>query len=471
MLRKLTELSIGPIIGAALSFLILPVLAWSFEPEIVGQYIIFMVLANLFTTIIGVELYQSYVREYYEFKNHPALIKACFFPVLVMYSIFIGSLTLFGRNIFESLNIEVGWPALLMLALTVFCNVFIQICSHIVRMNGTAIQYSASQATPKLFLMCALLIVSWLKSDNDFLDLVSLQFSALFASISIYIYLCRHSLARALAIKLDLPQMMSSIKFSVPLLFSGLCLWGLYSVDRLFLARFFDKEEVAIYAMAISFASGVSLFSMVISNIWHPWVYRNLESGRLTPEILCPIIHAITCGSLLIWSLFGCFSWVLPAILPRQYSDIHYLLFIVVSSPLMTLISEFTVVGASAMRRTGFLMMASALSLIVNVVINIVLTPSMGANGCSISLMLAAFVFLIFRTEASARLWKSFPRAKLYVWVSAYMITSLFLAIIKTNIFISSTLWMAILGIMLVSYRKELKILYLKIIVARRKLE
>ena len=128
--------------------------------------------------------------------------------------------------------------------------------------------------------------------------------------------------------------------------------------------------------------------------------------------------------------------------------------------PLFYLLSETTVVGIGISRRSGYSMLASIAAIIVNVALNYVLIPSYGAAGAALATCYSFLVFFIVRTEASAYLWVSLPRLKVYIIVFLYLIvtTALFICTKIININFSIlfiVLWIFLVFLSMLLYRKR----------------
>jgi O-antigen/teichoic acid export membrane protein len=110
----------------------------------------------------------------------------------------------------------------------------------------------------------------------------------------------------------------------------------------------------------------------------------------------------------------GSLSWVLDFVLPHQYQSVKFLVLATVAQPLLYLLSEITGAGIGVTRRSGFAVLATGISLVACVGLNVLLIPLIGAAGAALAGMLAFWLLFILKTEVSARVWQQFPRFKLY---------------------------------------------------------
>ncbi|WP_372871868.1 oligosaccharide flippase family protein [Paenalcaligenes niemegkensis] len=69
--KKIAAFAIGPIGGALLSLITLPVITWFFTQEDVGRIAMFQVAISFSVLLFSLGLDQSYVREFHEEKISP----------------------------------------------------------------------------------------------------------------------------------------------------------------------------------------------------------------------------------------------------------------------------------------------------------------------------------------------------------------------------------------------------------------
>ena len=78
--KKIAEFALGPIAGAFLGFISLPIMAWFFTIEDIGRLAMLNVVTGFSTLLFSLGLDQAYVREYHEVTNKPALFKETLCP-------------------------------------------------------------------------------------------------------------------------------------------------------------------------------------------------------------------------------------------------------------------------------------------------------------------------------------------------------------------------------------------------------
>jgi len=434
-LKKLLVMCLGPMGAALIAFLTLPIMARIYRPNVVAQYSIFISVTTLVTSLIGFELYQNYVREYYHHvKELPKFVASNFAPILVSYPLFVVALVFYGDRISDYMKITSFTHFSIYLGIAVLLGVWIQIASHIVRMEGTPLQFSISLIVPKLCFLFFILLIGGMNEGaaSDFLIIALLVAAAIGSAY--YSFICRKYSIMHCSRFIDLLISFYSIKFAFPLLISGLLTTVPIVLDRLILAHYGSMGQVAVYTIVTSIAGAVSLIAAIVANLWHPWIYRKYSEGTLTLPLIQSLMTLASLGISIMWSL----SWIAASLvhlfLPDYYSSVTFLLGGYIASPLLLLFSDFTVVGIALKRQTIFIFIAGLVGCAVSILFFILLIPQYLASGAVASIVTGSLGIFLIRTEFSSRLLGGFSRWRIYFLVTLYFSQSLFILFAKTGL-------------------------------------
>lgn len=454
--RKIIHFAIGPIGAAALSLITLPFVTWFFSVEDVGRLTMLQVTLGLSVSLFSLGLHQAYVREYHEENDKGALLKAAMLPgaaLLIFCSVVLVLLPYSISEVF--FDIDSGKLTFL-LVLGVFSSFLINSLAHILRMQERGLAFSATQVLPRLALLIFIGLILLLGLTNSFENLMSMSVLSLISSLTLFLGLTRRSWLPALQAKLNVVLMKKMLRFSLPLLAGSLAYWGLTTMDRFFLRLYSGLEELGVYAVSATLAGAVGVVSTIFSNLWHPMVYKWVKEG-VDPSRIQRVYENMMIFVALLWSSAGMLSWVLVYFLPAEYKAIEYLIVACISMPLFYMLSETTVVGIGITRKTSFSMFASIAAFVVNALLNYILIPEYGASGAALASVVAFFVFFVLRTESSAYLWQSFPRVKLYIVSSCYMIATVVMVLNKAGIKHFIFVWMVVLLVTILLFAVRLK--------------
>ena len=97
--RKILAFAVGPIGGALLALITLPIISWLFSQEDVGKLAMLQVAIGFSTLLFSLGLDQAYVREFHEVSDPPALFKHAIVPGFLLLSLTLMILLSFGGRL------------------------------------------------------------------------------------------------------------------------------------------------------------------------------------------------------------------------------------------------------------------------------------------------------------------------------------------------------------------------------------
>lgn len=455
-INKIIGFAVGPIASAILGLVLVPTIAWSFSPEDVGRLNLLQVTLSfsLLLTLLGLD--QAYLREYHGCENPSTLLKACFLPGFLVLLACVISTMAFGRDLARWLY---GKDDLLLYTLTLFCifvNYISRFLSLILRMQERGLAFSMSQVIPKVLQLVLLGAVVWLGVQRSFLTLLLITVASMVAVVLVYTWNTRLQWCPALKARPSAALIRTLLKFGTPLVFSGLAYWGLTATSALLLRSHSTLGELGVYAVTNSFAGVAVIFQSIFSVVWAPTVYKWVNEGVDMARVdgIASQALAMACG---IFALVGCLSWLTDYLLPQHYAGVKYLVVCAIAPPLLYTLSEITAVGIGITRRTMLTVWVTLAALVTNVLLNLWLLPTQGAAGAVTANAVAYAVFFMARTEASAKVWRQFSRARLHIHVL------LFIGLAIATVWLGPVLpfhyafvWLLVLSLLALSFKTEL---------------
>jgi O-antigen/teichoic acid export membrane protein len=415
---KVRSYLVGSLSVAFLGFITLPIITWYYSVESIGRIAMLQVASNLVMLFFTLGLDHAYVREFYESKRRDELLRATMLPGIITLII--------------ALIVCLAYPSFLSLALfdisshvngyiISLCFISILLTRYltlVLRMRDRGWSFSLVQVIPKV-LFLGMVFVYTLTSDKPIFQelLYSHAISIIVASIALF-WLTRRDWVAALKTKINYIELKSLIRFSFPLIFSGLAFWVLTSVDRFFLKEYSTYDELGVYSVSASFASVAIVFQSVFCTVWMPTVYKWLSVDSLfAEENIKHTIKLVFVVVVIIFTLAGSLSWLVTYLLPEAYREVQYVLVSCLGFPLLYGLSEATAVGIGISKKTKYNLLATLLAMIANVAGNYMLVPLFGAAGAAVSTCISFGIFFILRTEFSGYLWMVVPRFNMYFWV------------------------------------------------------
>lgn len=455
-IKKISSFAFGPIASAFLGLMTVPLIAWGFSPEDVGRFNLYQVTVSfvLLLTVLGLD--QAYVREYHEVNDKGKLLRSCALPGLL----FLIVLTLFATNYYDEVSSYLYGFADLNLYLLTIISFYVSYASRflslMLRMEERGWAYSLTQILPK-FVHLLFLIVIWVFS-------IKTDFSVLLASVVgsgclvllLYGWNCRSETFKALNARTDIDTLVPLMKFGSPLIFSSLVYWGLTATTTLSLRFWSTLDELAVFSVAMSFAGAAIVLQSIFTVVWAPTVYKWIANGKDMTVIDSILKQALALICLVI-TFCGSLSWLVSYILPAHYATVQYILICAMMQPVLYTLSEITCVGIGIKRSTMYSIWITLAALLTSLIFCYFLVPKFGAAGAAVSNALAFTVFFIGRTEVSARIWRSVPRAGIYIAVFLLLFLSVLTVFSKDAFPVTMpAIWAFMFFISMYFYRSEL---------------
>ena len=421
----------------------MPYLAWFFSAEDVGRLAMLQVVLGLSVSLFSLAMHQAYVREYNEVDDKKRLFLASIIPGVILLLSTVILITILPFSLSKNLFGVDSSTVTILVIVGLLSSFFINFFAHVIRMEERALVFSTTKIAPKAFLLILISFILIFNLNASFEVLVFLNTASLFLSFLIFSIFTRYTWVGCFKASIDIALIRKMLKFSLPLVVGGLAYWALTTMDRFFIRELAGFEELGVYAISVTLASAISVFTSIFSSIWHPVLYKWVKEG-VDEKKINNIINVMVLFVTLTWSFIGCVSYLLPIFFPPEYQAVKYLVVACASMPLFYLLSEVTGIGIGVTRNTTYNMVASLLSFAVNAVLNYLLIPMLGAGGAAIASLSAFFIFFIIKTEASVRLWVSFSRFRIYLIYTCYMSATIVTVLSQANLDYFYLIWFSL---------------------------
>lgn len=466
-LRTAMAFAVGPIATAALGLVTVPAIAWVFPPADVGRLNIVQIAVSFGVLLFSLGLDRAYVREYHESTDRAALLKACFAPGAVLLLATLATAPFddhIAAWLFGADHVVYYWMLLACVAAS-FVSRFL---SLILRMQDRGVAFSMSQILPKVMLLLVVAAMAMSSSRKTFAQLEAAYLVSLLSVLLTYGWNTWREWVPALRAPVAPAQVRQVLSYGTPLIFAGVAYWGLDATSTLTLRSLSDLSELAVYSVSMSFAGVGIVFQTIFTVLWAPMVYKWVAHGvdmRRVDHIAQQAL-AVVCA---IWVLSGVFSWVADFVLPPRYVHVKYLMLCCIGEPLLYTLSEVTCVGIGITRRSMLSLWSTVAALVTNVALSVWLVPHHGASGAVVANAIAFLVFFIARTEASAYVWRPFPRVRLYAFVTACVGLSIATLVFGPHAPIHfSLVWLALLPLAIGCFRAEWVEMYRSLLAAMK---
>ena len=256
-IRTALAFAVGPIATAALGLVTVPVIAWVFPPADVGRLNIVQIAVSFGVLLFTLGLDRAYVREYHEWTDRAALLKACFVPscalLLLAMLVTMPFNDLIAAWLFGVGHVVYYWVLLACIATSLVS----RFLSLILRMQDRGVAFSISQILPKVLLLLAVAAMAVSSVHKSFVQLEVAYLISLLSVLLTYGLNTWREWVPALRASVSRAQIRCVISYGTPLIFAGLAYWGLDATSALALRSLSGLSELAVYSVSMSFA-GVS---------------------------------------------------------------------------------------------------------------------------------------------------------------------------------------------------------------------
>lgn len=445
--KKLIGYAVGPIGSSILGFITLPIITWFYSVEDVGRVSMLQVFTSFFILLFCLGLDQAYVREFHSTKEKAQLFKTTLLPGLLLSILSLIVVLSYDSTIIALWLYDI--PDTYLSIITIICFIIALISrflSLIIRMQERALAFSMSQLLPKILFLFFILFTVWLQFSRDTYNLLTANALSIVFTFLIFSWNTRTDLIATFKYKIEKGQLRQVLAFGLPLVIGGLAAWGLNVMDKLFLRAMSNYTELGIYSVAMSIAAVAAILSGIFNTIWSPMVFKWESENLVDLKKIDNISETILVIIYFLIVLSGLFSWIIPYLLPKQYSIIQFLITTCLLGPLFYTLSETTAVGIALTRKTKLSMLASVGAMLVNLLGNYLLVPTYGAIGATASTAFAFWCFFILRTEFSKLVWRKIPVLKSYIVVTVLMVSSIYsMFCLKENYLIFILVWFLLL--------------------------
>lgn len=390
-IKKLFGFSLGPFIGAVISFITIPITTYFINPIEYGKSSMFLTLQILLVSLVYLGFDQAFSREYHLYDNKKKLFQnSIFFPLCfslaltILFIIFRKEISfyLFQNTSYSMISISLG--------ILLFFTVIERFILMDLRMQEKAVVYSLYSILLKLSILI-ITIIYILLGYRNFLVVVN---STIFGQILFDIFLLYkyRDLFDFRDFRLDKNLWKTMLIFGLPLMIATFLTSFLNSSGRFFLGNFGTYYDLGIFTATVKVAGLLTIIQSSFTSFWLPTAYRwneekkDLYYFKLVSDSLCLIL------SLVIMIIIFFKKFVVLIISP-DYIEAQFILPLMCLSPLLFTLSETVTLGIAFSRKSYLNIYIGIFSIIPSIVLNVILIPNLGTKGAAIS---QAFGFLLF---------------------------------------------------------------------------
>ncbi len=418
LLKKLGQFSIGPIVGALIGFITVPIITYFISPEEYGKSSMFTLAISILQLFVFLGMDQAYTKRYYETVNRSKLLTNAIFPAFILVmAIDLG--LLLGKGKVAELLFGSSEEIICVYALIIILPglAIEKFALMDIRMQQRGVLYSVMSILLKtLTLIC--IVTLFVQYQKSFRAIVFGTTVAQLLYSGILLFCVRKSFIIRASL-LDWLEIKSLLKFGLPIVPVSIIGWALSGMDKVMLRGFCDYSELGMYEVAFKVVNIIGIAQTCFTSFWVP-VAHQWNNDNVDKERFVYIGRLISLAMTGIFVLVLLFKNVIFFILADDYGQAVNIVPFLLIYPIMYTVSEVTVMGIYFKEKTLNLLFVSLAASIVNIALNCILIPKAGAIGASIATGVSYTVFFWIRTLISRRIWFKFP-VKEYIFITAIL--------------------------------------------------
>ena len=191
-------------------------------------------------------------------------------------------------------------------------------------------------------------------------------------------------IVRRLGLSFSWPMAKRLIRYSYPLILSGLCMFVLHQADRWFVLRWHGQGEVGLYGLAYKLGSMANAVVFdAFGLIWFPFIFgvRDPEAVRRICRAVLTYLSLIMCFVSLALAVFS--AEIVRVMAAHEFFESHRAMPVVVAGYLCWAVFQIVHTGFYLRERTGLVSALVGGAAALNLALNRILVPEHGYMGAA----------------------------------------------------------------------------------------
>jgi O-antigen/teichoic acid export membrane protein len=196
--------------------------------------------------------------------------------------------------------------------------------------------------------------------------------------------------------------------YGIPLLPTALSVWALRLVDRALVANWAGLREVAVYEVGAKVGRISGIFLAAFNAAWPQFAFSSMrkENAKRIYSSVLILIFSTTFFAALSVTIFS--AEIVRLMAPADYEDAVSVIFWIAASQVFWGIYPIMSVGLKIVKRTDLISIVAVSSAVINIVLNILMIPTIGIIGAAIANLVGRMI-LSFGTYLLGNRYYSFP--------------------------------------------------------------
>lgn len=398
--KRFMDFFTGSVLSSIISLISIPIITRLINPEIYGEFSLFILFYNIMCLFSTLGLEHSFIRFYMDFdKLERIILLRRILKIIFIFNILVfGLIQINSKQIIKFLNFKNEYTLFLLLF-----GVIIAI------LNKFAVTYLRILQKGKIYstilviyqILNILFIFIAIKIYNQ--SILSLIYPMIISNCIITLVAILSSLKywsdvffvkEQLSSKISLKAILS---YSYPILLSSLIIWGYQSLDKIMLKEYSTLQELGLYTVSFRIVGVLNIIQQPFNAIWIPLALEKVKDKKFFQQIN----DLLTIVIVLIASLAILFSPIVIKILGDEYKGVQKIYPFLVMIPLLNILSEVTGFGIIVAKKTKYQTIISGVTLLLNFLLNYIFIIKYGALGAALSSVISYLIYYILKWKIS----------------------------------------------------------------------
>ena len=394
---------------------LLPIYARYLTPGEFGIFDILMLIMMIGGVAAMMELGNAVFRFYFDSESHDyrkSVVTSAAAAMTINAAAISALLLIFSRYLSSALFQSVEYSHLIALAAAyIIMNSIITVPINLLRIKNQPGRFVAVSLT-QIFASVAGIIVFVVMMRLGLAGVLTAKVVSTLPALVLGFHYSRDDIGA----RPDFALVKKMLKYSVPLIPAGVAIWGINGINRLFMLRFLDLEQIGFFSVASKFVAVLTLAVIAFQLAWPHFSLSNMNAPE-SASMFGRVFSILAAGG--VWMIMALTLFAGPVILmfltPEYMPAAGAVLPLALGMFLYSLFYFFST-GCVFSKNTRRVMPPIGLAVCVNLLLNIMITPRFGFGGTAwvtaVSYLVMAAVMFIF-TRKSGYIEFDFP--KLYL--------------------------------------------------------
>jgi|GEM_PF-2459510 len=182
-------------------------------------------------------------------------------------------------------------------------------------------------------------------------------------------------------LKFDWRMMKSVLAFSIPMIPAGMAIWGINSLNRMFLLKSAGSHQVGLFAMGSKFVVILVLTNIAFQLAWPQFAFGNMKSPHFREMLgkVFSLFFAIIIWQAMFLAIFG--KMLIRLVATPDFFEAAEVIFPLALGMVAYGLFYFFATGAFIEKKTLKLLPAISVAMLLNIPTNLILTPTYGPQG------------------------------------------------------------------------------------------